>query len=92
MVLPAGAPRSRVVETAPLLCIEIVSPEDQLPELIKRAEDYLAIGVPKTWIFDPETKKAYVFSSDGLEERNGVMRCGQIALNPAALFAAAAGD
>jgi hypothetical protein len=31
-------------------------------------------------------------SADGLEERNGIVRCGKIVLDPAALFAAAAED
>ena len=92
MVLPAEASRTPVIETAPLLCIEVLSPDDRLREVTQRAADYLSIGVPQTWIFDPETKSAYIYSSVGLQEwkpseTNRTMQCGPIELDTARLFA-----
>ena len=48
LVISADAPRTPVIEQAPLLCIEIVSPDDRLRDLTERAQDYLAAGVPET--------------------------------------------
>ncbi len=49
----AEAKPKRIVRTAPLLCIEILSPEDTFLRIQKRTADYLEMGVPHAWIFDP---------------------------------------
>ncbi|SRR5579875_545256 len=85
MVLSAGAPRTAVIEQPPLLCIEVVSPDDRMNDLIERARDYHALGVAETWILDPSGKQAYVYSADGLHEVNQ-LRFGQIALDLEELF------
>jgi Uma2 family endonuclease len=59
-VLPADSPRSPVIVTAPLLCIEILSPEDRYLRSVKKYEDYLAMGVPEVWIFDPAERIVYL--------------------------------
>ena len=89
VVLSKDAPRPPVIEQPPLLCIEIVSPDDRLRDLTERAQDYLVMGVPETWIVDPETKTAYRYSTAGLHEipSGTVMQHGQIQLNPFKLFA-----
>ena len=68
VVLAEGAPHPRVIEQAPLLCIEVLSPEDRLSEIAERAYDYQTLGVEQTWIFDPVQKRVYVYSADGLHE------------------------
>jgi Uma2 family endonuclease len=76
-----------VIEQAPLLCIEIVSPDDKLPDLVVRAGDYLSMGVPTTWILDPETKRAFIYSDQGTAESSEpVLRHGRIDLPIAELF------
>lgn len=89
MVLSKDAPRTPVIEQPPLLCIEVVSPDDRLKDLTERAQDYFTLGVPETWIFDPETKQAFVYSAAGLHQApaNEDLRRGLVALNPATLFA-----
>lgn len=90
MVLAADAPRTPVIEHPPLLCIEIVSPDDRMKDLIERSSDYLALGVPETWILDPVANRAYVFSEAGLREVTADDRqlvCGKISLDLPALFA-----
>ena len=48
--------------TAPVhLCVEILSPDDRISEVFAKCEDYLAWGVPVTWIIDPESKRAWEF-------------------------------
>jgi len=55
-VLRAGAPREQNVITPPLLCIEVQSPDDTLPATLLRVRDFLRMGVPEVWIFDPRKR------------------------------------
>ena len=87
MVLRAAALYPAVIEEPPLLCIEVASPDDKLADLVIRAGDYLTMGVPITWIFDPETKRAFVYSNQGtVESSERVLSHGQIELPIAELF------
>ena len=51
-----------VLNQPPLLCIEILSPEDRLSRILTVADDYLSLGVPTVWVLDPLRKKALVAS------------------------------
>jgi len=44
------------------LCVEILSPDDRLSEVIAKCEEYLAWGVPMVWIIDPVNRVAWEFS------------------------------
>jgi Uma2 family endonuclease len=59
-VMLADAPREQVVRSAPLLCIEILSPEDTLSRMVERVHDFLNMGVRQVWIFDPRLRSAMV--------------------------------
>jgi Uma2 family endonuclease len=37
----------------PDLAIEIVSPDDEVPEMLTKIGDYLAAGIPHIWVIDP---------------------------------------
>jgi Uma2 family endonuclease len=63
-VLEAGLEREQIIRHAPLLCIEVLSPRDRLNAMRKRVQDFLDMGVAEVWIFDPETRTAYVCSGD----------------------------
>ena len=39
--------------TQPDLAIEIVSPDDEVPEMLAKIGDYLAAGIPHVWVVDP---------------------------------------
>jgi Uma2 family endonuclease len=60
------APKEQVTVTPPLLCVEILSPEDRLPRAARVMEDYARMGVPNLWLLDPKDRVAYIYSSDGL--------------------------
>lgn len=89
MVLAAGAPLPEdFIEQPPLLCIEVVSPKDRMPNLVERAGDYLTLGTPITWIFDPKKKKSWIYSDQGtVESSDTILRHGPIELPIAELFA-----
>ena len=88
LVVPADYDRSPIVSIAPLLCIEILSPDDTIREIVERSEDYLSLGTPEVWIFDPAKKRAYVQSAKGLHEADaaGTLQCGAIEISLPELF------
>jgi Uma2 family endonuclease len=88
LVVPADYDRSPIVSIAPLLCIEILSPDDTIREIVDRSEDYLGLGTPQVWIFDPAKKRAYVDSTKGLHEADpaGTLQCGAIEISLPELF------
>jgi Uma2 family endonuclease len=53
-----------VKQKPPLLCIEILSPDDRLNRLLKVIGDYLAFGVPMIWIIDPYDGEAFVVTQE----------------------------
>jgi Uma2 family endonuclease len=59
-VIAADAPREQVVRFPPLLCIEILSPEDTLSRMVDRIHDFINMGVRQVWIFDPRLRMAIV--------------------------------
>jgi Uma2 family endonuclease len=74
-VIAAGLPRERSIRTSPLLCIEVLSPRDTLKAMRKRCQDYLDMGVPEVWIFNPETRTAHVCTASATtEQKTGTLR------------------
>ncbi len=59
-VVNARGPVEQIVRTPPMLCVEVVSPENRLQRLLTRAQDFHAMGVPDVWIFDPETRTVWI--------------------------------
>jgi Uma2 family endonuclease len=74
-IVSASAPREQIVRTAPLLCIEILSPEDRVLRSQRKYNDYLQMGVPEVWIFDPASRTVYVMRGNTtIEQREGLLR------------------
>jgi Uma2 family endonuclease len=67
-VLRADAPRESVTKTPPLICIEVMSPEDRLYRAKEVLSDYLAMGVQNIWLIDPIRRAAFTFDASGLHE------------------------
>jgi Uma2 family endonuclease len=64
LVLVKQGPQTRVLATAPVLVVEILSPEDTYTETQRRAVDYQQMGVDTIWIIDPETRTGRVCTGD----------------------------
>ncbi len=62
-----AAMTERVRSTAPLIAIEILSPEDRLPRVLVRLEDFLKMGIRNVWLLDPEERVAFSYSEAGLK-------------------------
>ena len=61
----------RVRTTAPLIAIEILSPEDRIPRVIPRLVDFWAMGIRNIWVLDPEERVAFVYTDAGLKMVEG---------------------
>ena len=70
-VIDAAAPREQVIKTPPLLCVEILSPDDTIKRLQSRIDDYLAMGVPCVWVIAPETRRAWIHQPGVIREVAG---------------------
>jgi len=59
-------PAESIFTTAPQLCVQVLSPDDQMSRVMDVVGDFLAMGVPVVWILDPVRKKAYAADTSGL--------------------------
>ena len=82
-------PVPRIIESAPVICMEVLSSEDPLRRVLKRADDFVALGVPHIWIFDPLDRAGFVYKSALTLSEDGVFTAPEIGLtiNLADIFA-----
>jgi len=64
-VISSSAPQERIVRTPPLLCIEILSPKDRFIQFARKRYDYIAMGVPEVWVFNPTARTVDTCLPDG---------------------------
>ncbi len=65
--------KGRILREPPLLCIEILSPEDRASRLLLKINDYFSFGVRYVWVIDPEEKTAWSYTSEGKRESATVL-------------------
>ena len=71
----ASAPREQIYRTPPFLCIEILSKDDTMSSQMQKIRDYLEMGIAYVWFIDPQTRRGYVYTSEGMHEaKDGVLR------------------
>ena len=74
-LMPPGWKKTQIIREAPLVCVEVLSPRDTVMKMRRRSEDYLRLGVPVVWIFDPALRLAYVLTREGMnEQRSGALQ------------------
>ncbi len=61
-----GEPDEQVFTHPPFLCIEIVSRDDRMIEMLDRVDDYIAFGVHYVWVLDPHTRRVHLFDGSGV--------------------------
>ena len=74
-----------------VLCVEILSPDQGLGEMLAKFEKYHAWGVPYCWVVDPEKQTAWEYHAGGEPvklDRAGVLRAGELSVPLAELFPA----
>ncbi len=57
--------QENILREPPLLCIEVLSPEDTLTRMQERMDDYLAMGVEHIWLIDPVERRFWTVDADG---------------------------
>jgi len=67
-LMPKGWKKTQIIREAPLLCVEVLSPRDNVMAMRRRCEDYLRMGVQEVWILDPQIRKAYVLTESEMNE------------------------
>ena len=91
-VLRRDAPMEDVVETAPMLVIEVLQEDDTVEDQAERVRDFVGMGVRAVWVIDPVMKAAFVAGAGGklvrAEEELRVDRSG-ICVRVSDLFAEA---
>jgi Uma2 family endonuclease len=77
--LMRGIPATNQVTEAPYLCVEILSPDDSVTELLTKIVEYLEMGVEYVWAIDPESLTGEVYTAKGIHrETKGIFRAGEI--------------
>ncbi len=64
-VVRRDAPMEDVIETAPLLVIEVLQEDDTVEDQAERVRDFLGMGVRAVWVIDPVGKAAFVAAAGG---------------------------
>jgi Uma2 family endonuclease len=94
-VMPRSWKMTPIIREAPMLCIEVLSPEDTYSRTQVKCRDYMAMGVPEVWIIDPEERMVFVTRGETTtEHRAGTLRLdgSEVQINLAELFAVLDGD
>lgn len=74
-VVVGPEPDEQIFTRPPFLCVEILSPEDRMSRMQEKIDDYLGFGVRYVWLVNPHSRRAYVYTSEGMTEaKDGVLR------------------
>ncbi|MDQ2834042.1 MAG: Uma2 family endonuclease [Acidobacteriota bacterium] len=67
-VLRRTDPVDPIVHSAPLICLEVLSPEDRLHRMQERIDDYATMGVEHIWLIDPISRNAWIATAEGMHK------------------------
>jgi Uma2 family endonuclease len=90
-VVRGPKPAGRVILSPPEVAIEVLSPDDRVPDIQSKIDDFLAFGIPCVWVIDPESRRAWIHTSGGTREvADGMLRnlTGDLTLPLSAIFPA----
>ena len=63
-----SAPSEQIVHEPPIVCIEVLSPEDRMSRTQEKVRDYLRMGVMEVWVVDPVTRTMLVCTGNTMTE------------------------
>lgn len=66
MLCPVPLPPGKIITTIPWAVLEILSPDDKLPEQLDRFRDYKELGVLQVLLLNPEKRIAFRFEDGSL--------------------------
>ncbi len=87
--LRADEPQSPYATKPFPLCIEILSPDDRINQVLEKCRDYLRFGIQTVWIIDPVLRHAWIFQNDVMPTEvssNGTLVAEGLAISLSELF------
>jgi Uma2 family endonuclease len=74
-VVVGEKPSDQILHAPPLLCVEILSRRDRLKDMQERIYDYLVFGVKYVWVINPQSRQAWIHTTEGAQEiKDGILR------------------
>lgn len=74
VIVTRGEPDEEILTTVPLLCVEVLSPEDRMSRVNVRIREFLDFGVPVVWLIDPEERRVWIYRPGKIEEATGAVK------------------
>jgi Uma2 family endonuclease len=59
LAIDRNAPDEQIITHPPLLCVEILSPEDRFGRMEEKIAEYFRMGVRAVWVIDTRTQTGY---------------------------------
>ena len=83
MCLVRERPEGGIITEPPVICIEILSPEDSAKELADKIAEYLQFGATAVWVMDPIEQNGTIYPAEGRPSKveDGHFRTGEIEVN-----------
>ena len=60
-VLDRSQPVEQIITHPPIAVFEVLSPEDTMTRMMRKLNDYAAMGIQHVWVIDPASKTYYQF-------------------------------
>ena len=60
----SASEKDEVIAQPPLLCVEVLSPDDRWNRVLGSVSDYQSMGVPVVWVVDPYGRRAWIFDQE----------------------------
>jgi len=65
-VVSGSRPKEQIITHPPLICIEVLSKDDTIRSMKERVAEYVAMGVPNIWLFEPQDREVWVCTADAM--------------------------
>lgn len=72
LVIDRNAADEQIITHPPLLCVEILSPEDRIGRMEAKIQEYLDFGTRAVWLIDPQTRTAYQCAGGSIRDWKAV--------------------
>jgi Uma2 family endonuclease len=73
-VIRASDPVEAIIRHPPFLCVEVLSREDRMSEMLERVDDYVSFGAPYVWVIDPRRRRVQMHEGTTVHEmKNGML-------------------
>jgi Uma2 family endonuclease len=65
-VLDRSLPIEQIITKPPVAVFEVLSPEDTMTRMMRKLNDYSAMGIPQIWVIDPKGPRSWRFENEQL--------------------------